>query len=125
MCDVGEGGIFVEKGFSIIERKHLFYLICIFLRLMIAGIVYNFSDNKKLQYLLLIISLSSVYLNYIKINECVWWSRKFHFVIALLLFIITLLIITKQIKTDKWMSYLLYIDIIWGIIHSLVVQPFV
>lgn len=118
------GGIFEDKGFSPEERKHLFYMICIFLRLLIAGIVYNLSSSKYIQYTLLIISLFAIYSNYTKLCDIVWWSRRFHLIIAIALFIVTALTITKKLKSDKYMAYLLYADVFFGVIHSLIKQPF-
>lgn len=117
-CDVYQGGIFNKMGYSLVQRKQLFYLICIMFRLMLAGIVFNFSDNKKLQYALVLLSLAGIYSNYSKLGECVWWSRQFHLIIAVLLFIVTGLTILGKIKDSKWMSYLLYIDVIFGLFYS-------
>jgi hypothetical protein len=125
MCDKYIGGLFVENGFSPIEREHLFYMVCIFFRLFLAGIVYNFSDNKYIQYSLLFFSLIGVYLNYSKLDECVWWSRKFHLIIASAILIITLLTISKTIDPNKYAAYLLYFDVLFGIVYSMKADTFI
>ena len=125
MCDKYVGGLFVKNGFSPIEREHLFYMVCIFFRLFFAGIVYNFSDNKYIQYGLIFFSLTAVYLNYSKLDECVWWSRKFHLIIASAILIITLLTITKKIDPNKYASYLLYFDVLFGIVSSMKADTFI
>ena len=119
MCDNYVGGIFGQSGFSLTERKHLFYLVCILFRLFLAGVVYNFSDNKYVQYGVLFFSLIGIYLNYSKVNECVWWNRKFHLLIAISLFIVSLLTINKNIDSSKYMAYLLYMDVLFGFLYSL------
>lgn len=45
--------LFEQSGFTKNQRKYLFYLICIFFRMFLAGIVYNFSKNRKIQYAVL------------------------------------------------------------------------
>ena len=125
MCDEYVGGLFVKKGFSPIEREHLFYMVCIFFRLFLAGIVYNFSDSKYIQYSLVFFSLLGIYSNYTKLDECVWWSRKFHLMIAFALLIVTLLTISKKMGPNKYASYLLYSDVLFGIVSSMNPNAFI
>jgi hypothetical protein len=118
------GGLFFKMGFNKLQRKEFFYTICIFIRLLLSGIVYNFSDNKYLQYSLLFISLISIYSNYQKIDENVWWNRHFHLLIGIILLIISYKIIKKEIKETKYLAYILYVDVIFGILDSFYKRPF-
>jgi hypothetical protein len=124
MCDRYVGGIFEKMGYSMLQKRDLFYTICIFIRLLMAGTVYNYSKNKYIQYAVIFFSIISTYLNYTKLNECVWWSRKFHLIIAFILLVVSLQIIFKKIKNTKLMAYLLYIDVLFGIVHTLKISPF-
>ncbi len=67
------GGIFFKQGFTGEQRKYLFYLICIFFRMFLAGVVYNFSNKKMVQYAVLFAGLVAVYFNFIKMCDNVWW----------------------------------------------------
>ena len=121
-CKLGQydGGIFYKAGYSLIERKQLFYLICVFLRLLMAGIVYNFLDKKIIQYAVILFSLASIRGNYSKIDECVWWSREFHLFIGILLLVLAIIgQITDKYNTIEQIPKVLYFDIFVGVIYSL------
>ena len=111
-------GLFEQSGFTKNQRKYLFYLICVFFRMFLAGIVYNFSKNRKIQYAVLIAGIIGIYTNYSKLNENVWWNRKFHLIISILLTITSYMIITKKINDLKYPSYILYADVLFGLFHS-------
>lgn len=119
-CNKYSGGIFKKKGYTLEQRKILFYTICIFVRLLLAGIVYHFSEKKELQYLLLITSFASIITINNKINEggCVWWNRHFHLFISIVLFICSILAIKNKLKNKKYLSYLFYLDVLFGLTNS-------
>ena len=117
-------GLFANMGYSKIERRNLYYLICIFLRLLIAGIVYNFADNKIIQYIILAFSIVAIYSNYNRINDNKWWSSKFHLLVAILLVIVFIFVKLNKIQNTKYLAYLLYIDVIGGFLYSLYLKPF-
>tara|TARA_B110000208_G_scaffold186658_1_gene243509 strand:- start:4094 stop:4483 length:390 start_codon:yes stop_codon:yes gene_type:complete len=100
------------------NRKRIFYTICIFIRLTLAGIIYYLKDNKYLPYITLVISSLTIYRLSKNLNGNFWWSRKFHVLINVLL-IINSLIILKTNKYKEYISYLLYIDVLGGIMKSI------
>jgi hypothetical protein len=117
-----EGGIFSK--YSKNTRMLLFYCICIWIRLFIALTIYKYSNNKILLYLILLFSIISIYLNFSKLNEKVWWSRLFHGIISILLFVFVFIILlqgshTKSILDNKILSYLIIVDVLFGFLYSL------
>jgi hypothetical protein len=112
------GGIFSQKGYTIKERMEFFYLICIFLRLLFAGIIYTQSNKRITYYVLVVVSLLAIYGNYKNLNECVWWSRKFHLLTSILILLVAVLTLMQKIDFNKYAAYLLYIDVVGGIIWS-------
>lgn len=117
-----EGGIF--KNLSKTTRALLFYLICIWIRLGLVYIVYKYSKYNIIIYLLMIISIIAIYLNYTKLNQKVWWNRKFHLIISFILLISTILILIFKINRNI-LSLILLIDIIYGISYSIIKKPFI
>ena len=103
------------------NRRVLFYTLCVILRLFIAGLAYQFKDNTWLPYIVLIISIYTIYRLSNNLYGKWWWSRPFHLFICILLVIVSLLIIFKKIN-GKYISYLLYIDVIGGFTHSLFIK---
>tara|TARA_B110000208_G_C11711877_1_gene409616 strand:- start:918 stop:1310 length:393 start_codon:yes stop_codon:yes gene_type:complete len=103
---------------TIENRVRVFYTICIFARLLLAGSMYYLKDNKWLPYIILLISSFIIFRLSKNLNGKFWWSRKFHLLICILLAINSLLII-KTNKYREYISYLLYIDVFGGLIHSI------
>jgi hypothetical protein len=128
---IKEGGIF--NKYSSKTRMLLFYCICIWVRLFIAFTIYKYSNNKILLYLILLFSIISIYLNFSKLNEKVWWSRLFHGIISVLLLVFAIIILRKNnlvlinsiFKNNKILSYLIVIDILFGFFYSLYIKPFI
>jgi hypothetical protein len=129
---IKEGGIF--NKYSSKTRMLLFYCICIWVRLFIAFTIYKYSNNKILLYLILLFSIISIYLNFSKLNEKVWWSRLFHGIISVLLLVFAIIIILRKnnlvlinsiFKNNKILSYLIVIDILFGFFYSLYIKPFI
>ncbi len=103
------------------NRVVIFYTICIILRLLLAGLSYQLRDQLWLPYLTMIISGFVIYRLHDQLYGQWWWSRPFHFMIMILLFIVSILIIYKKVDS-KYISYLLYVDVIGGFIHSLLIE---
>ena len=101
------------------NRTRIFFTICIVLRLLLAGIVLHFKDNRFLPYLVLIIGLLTSYRLFNNLYGPWWWKRIYHLIISISLSTIAFLIIIKKIKHTEWMAYLLYIDVVVGFIQSL------
>lgn len=106
---------------TIENRKIVFLTICIFVRLIIAGLAYQYRNKKWLPYLIIILCSFVIYHLYKTLNLNYWWSKKFHILICLLLIIVSILIILKKLDS-KYISYLLYIDVIGGFMHSLLIK---
>ena len=103
---------------TIENRRRIYYTICIFIRLTLAGIIYYLKDYKYLPYIFIIISLLTIYRLSKNLNGTFWWSRKFHILICLLLIINSIYIILKN-KYQNYISYLLYLDVLIPLIYSL------
>jgi hypothetical protein len=88
--------------------------------MFLAGVVYNFSNKKMVQYVVLFAGLGAVYFNLTKMCDNVWWSREYHFIIAVLLVIVTGLLLAKKLENTKYLAYLLYADVLFGFAHSFV-----
>lgn len=124
------GGAVMKMGYSPQQRKLFFYLICIWLRLLIAYSVYKFYNRKELYYLIPIIAVYSIYLNVtqsLKDNakkKCVWWSRHFHIINGLIILAVSLFKISLfNMHQNKIISLLLVGDVLFGILTSLIKQP--
>ena len=106
---------------NIENRKILFYTLCVVLRLFIAGLVYQLKDKHWLPYIIISFSLLIIYRLHDKIDGNFWWSRKFHMFICFLLIVVSVLKINGYVN-GKYLSYLLYIDVGFGFLHSLTVK---
>jgi len=100
------------------NRAIIFYFICIILRLFIAGVAYQYKNKQWLPYVVMFISLIVIYRLSNHILGRWWWSRPFHLLIVVLLLIVSILTIYNKID-GKYISYLLYLDVFGGFIHSL------
>ena len=123
------GGLFRgEKGLSDKQLALLYYGICIWVRLFGAWLVWKFYDSWEwMRWIIVIIGLLGIWLNFkgIQSDKYVWWSRKFHLIIAGLLVIISL----RQIKiatfnTRQILTALLVVDVLSGLLLSFYVKPF-
>ena len=101
------------------NRTRIFHSICIPIRFLLAGIILQFKDNIYLPYILLVISLVTSYRLYNTLYGPWWWKRTYHLVISILLAIVSIAIIFKWTERTEWMAYILYMDVIIGIIQSL------
>lgn len=106
---------------SIKNRAILFYSICVIVRLLIAGLAYQFRNKTWLPYIVIVISTIVIYRLYNNLSGRWWWSRPFHLLMVILLFITSILTIYKYIDS-KYISYLLYIDVFGGFIHSMFIK---
>lgn len=103
-----KGGFFNRNGFSLTERRDLFYGGCVTIRLAIVLLVYFFmvSDMKKARIvipsLILIFSALSVVhaLSCLRAGDKVWWSRKFGLVVAILLICLSGYVLYEIVEHD-------------------------
>ena len=104
------------------QRKMLFYFVCIWVRFALYSLVFYFKDNIYMPYILLLISLFSIANLSKTLNQTQqWWSKKFQFIISVLLFISCLLVIFYKINPVV-MPLILYISLIGGITQSLFIE---
>lgn len=96
-----KGGYFKRNGYSLYQRKRLFYGICIWVRVIIGLIIYTLMlmDNKELSLsvasFVMIFSFASMIqaLSCLYAGDKVWWSRKLEVLVALILISLSAFII--------------------------------
>tara|TARA_B110000208_G_C11537750_1_gene346794 strand:- start:113 stop:505 length:393 start_codon:yes stop_codon:yes gene_type:complete len=101
------------------NRTRIFYTICIMVRLLIAGIVLQLKNKVWLPYVVFIISLITSYRLFKNLRGNWWWSRSFHLIVSMLLVLISFLLIIKKLNNPELIAYLLYFDVLGGLIYSL------
>ena len=106
-------------------RKKVYYFVCIIVRLFLFSLVYIYKDKPSIPYIILLASLVSIFNLYPSVTkqgysgQQQWWSKRFQFIISLLLFIISLLLIFKVKKVKTIMiPIILFISLFGGIIQS-------
>ena len=113
-------------------REKLFYFVCIWVRLVLYLSILVYYQEWYIPYIVLVVStLSAIVLLQQFHNKLPtqWWSKKFQFVITVLLIVVSALIILK--KCPYWVSnencrlllpILLLISLFGGILQSLTVR---
>jgi hypothetical protein len=109
------------------DREHLFYFVCIPIRLMILFFLLFLSkvENQNIQ-TITTISLFFIYLFSVihllsKKNKCQWWSNEYEIVLCLLA-LLTLLFIKKN--SVLLISLIMFFSIMGGIAQHLYLRPF-
>ena len=116
-CAKEDTGVIKAAGASFNQRKLLFYGICIWVRFGLVYLSYKFYDKPWFLYLALIGSILSIITIRINKDDCVWWSRRFHYInLLMILYVALIQLITKDRRPV--ISIILFIDIIVGILHS-------
>ena len=121
---MGCGGYFKSNGYTPVERKRLFYGVCIWVRILLAIFVwYAFTHFKKVAYILppLIIlgSVGTIYTFFKCKDTKVWWSRRIHSIFASILIVMSILTLLGKLD-GKWMGVVLLGDVLFGIIWSFI-----
>ena len=107
-------------------RKKVYYFICIIVRLFLFSLVYVYKDHPSVPYIVGLASLVSVFNLYPSMSKDVyatqeqWWSKRFQFVVGLLLLVCSILLIFKKI-TSIILPILLFISLFGGIFQSMFV----
>ena len=104
------------------NRTRIFYTICIVLRLLLAGLILQFKDNKYVPYIILCVCIGVSYRIYNNLYGQWWWKRIYHLAIYSILAIVCLLIIFKKITNTEWMGYIMYVDVFIGVVQSIGVK---
>ena len=110
-----------EKAY---QRRRVYYTICITLRLFLAGLLLQLKDKKWLPYITAIISLYAlISLGFFRKQDNQWWSNNFQLLIAILMFIASILLIFNvNIIPTYSLSLIFFISIFGGIFQSLLIQ---
>ena len=104
------------------QRRRVYYTICIFIRLAIAGLLLQLKDNEYLPYVIAFIYFFSIiYIRCYRKEENQWWSNKFQLGISIALFISSLLIIFKTGLPTYFFSLIFFISIFGGVFQSLLI----
>jgi uncharacterized membrane protein len=105
------------------QKKFLFYYVCIIVRLILFYLIYQNRNEQWLYYILFAVSSFAVYNLSSSINGNQWWSRKFQFIIALIVFICSATILSQQCDLDKRIiPFVLFFSLTGGIYQSLFVN---
>jgi len=108
-------------------RKKIYYLICITLRLFLYSLIFIYKDNPIIPYIIAILSCFAIYNLYPSFTfsteskpQQQWWSKRFQFIISVLLFITSILLILKVKSIPSvTIPILLYISLFGGIFQSM------
>jgi hypothetical protein len=106
------------------QRRRVYYTICVLLRLALAGLVLQLKDKSWIPYVTGIFSLySSINLLFFRKEDNQWWSNKFQAIIAILLFICSVLIILKTNLVPTYsLSLIMFISVSGGVFQSLLIS---
>ena len=110
---MSSSGLFEKIGYSSHQRMLMFYLICIPLRLSFPFLL-TFVENP----IIILIGLVSIIQNYRTMESGTWWHRKAHIVTSIALILSTLL------PGKYYPSIVLFFDVLYGIISSILIRPF-
>lgn len=97
-----------------------FLFICLFARLLLAGLANIYHKLDTTPYIVLLASSFAVLTLGSNLGKNQWWSRKIHFIIAILISIAAIIQIYTN-KRDLNIAYLLYIDVLFGFMTFLYV----
>lgn len=108
-----------DKAF---QRRRIYYTICIFIRLALAGLVLQLKDKEFLPYILALISIYPIIsLGFFRKQDNQWWSNTFQLLIAIALFLSSLLLIFKVGIPTYVPALILFISVFGGVFQSLLV----
>ena len=104
------------------QRRRVYYIVCVFLRLFLAGLVYQLKDKHYTHALVGIAALLAILNLYPKLNNTrQWWSVKYQFFISVVLLISSILVHFGKIRSDI-LAITLYASVIGGVIQSFLVK---
>lgn len=105
-----------------IQRRRLYYTVCITFRLFLGGLLFHFRNKKWAQILVLILTgLSIINLIFFRKRGNEWWNIYLSLIIYIILFITTLLIILGVKITTYAIPFIFYLSIFLGLFNSLTV----
>jgi hypothetical protein len=108
-------------------RKKVYYFICIIVRLFLFSLVYIYKDHPSIPYIIglaSIVGISNLYPSMTKqgySTQHQWWSKRFQFMIAILLFVTSVLLIFKITSSTIFIPIILFISLFGGIMQSMLI----
>lgn len=110
-------------GYSVNQRHLLFLLVCIPLRLSFPAVAFKFRESTKINSLLVVAGILSVFINMINIRGKPWWSRKNHLMSSALLVLAVIASMYKE-EYNKAPAIILLSDVLFGVGSYLTIRPF-
>lgn len=105
-----------------VTREITFYGVCILVRFAIATLVLLNYKKKWLPYLVLILAAFACINLWRNLDGSQWWSRRFQFIMALLLVLYSILLIVDSRSNPIILPILLYISLFGGLVQSLFIN---
>jgi hypothetical protein len=107
-------------------RKHIFYGICIPIRLILYTLVFMYRDMPIIQYIIAIASLIAVInlsntMLFSKTKLEQWWSKQFQLLIAILLLVSSILIISGYNISTMVIPIILFASLFGGVLQSMMI----
>jgi phosphatidylserine synthase len=113
------------------DRQKLFFFICIPLRILLAFILlylYTLKNEKTQRILSLVSSFISLFIliHLVKKNKVCkqWWSNNFEILLSIIALFISIVCYFNKKNCMLYLSVILFISIISGIIQSIIFNPF-
>jgi len=104
------------------QRRRVYYTICIFIRLAIAGLVLQLKDKEFMPYVLAVISIYPIIsLGFYRTEDNQWWSDKFQLAVSIALFVASVLLIFKVNIPTYIPALILFISVFGGVFQSLLI----
>ena len=103
------------------DRKKLFYLVCIPLRLLLIILLFIYSSNQYVQYLFVFLSLFACYNLYTSTVTTQWWSKKYQLLMSVLMVVCGSLVIYGKLP-PKILAVLFCISWLGGLLQSLTIN---
>lgn len=119
-CVQNDSGVLKEKyNLNYNQRRMLFYGVCIWVRLGLVYLSYKMYNTKWFLYVALIVSGIALLRNANRVDkdDCVWWSRLFHYVNLWVILSVSIIQLTTGDRKPI-ISILLLIDVLFGILYS-------
>lgn len=108
------GGLFDSLGYSKTERFYLYFVVCIWIRLMMAIVTSRLVRNQMGSIIVGCFAALAMWVNFNGIPDTtVWWSRRAHFLFA------TGVLLTILLGKQNFAGPIIVGDTVFGIVHTL------
>lgn len=112
-------GLIESAGVSVLHRNLLFLSVCVPLRVAVACAARATHTRLWFPYVAATLSVVAIYTNTKAADAGVWWSRRTHAAHAL-----AVLILVALLGETKYVPCVLFSDVLFGLVSSLMWQPF-